>query len=258
MSANIDLKYQGARSAFEQFCIGNDLPLTTYLPPRSGYSNDRTRAAYIALQARAALAAAPAATQEVQDAQPLFWYRPCSDGFYEGPIHNATIERLRKESGGWVPLFPGAAPQPAAQPHESLADRIAGTISRHINEPLVQAHVLAAAREIAGYATHPHPSGDSGQVAGGQQDERADEQREMGLQLDRACLELPEGWELRIELESGAGSVSIIDPKGEATDITMDHDGLSYMIADAIDTAIVEARAQQDGGDGRAQGGGNG
>ena len=42
----------------------------------------------------------PAAQQE-----PLFWYRPRSDGLYEGPIHNAQIERARKESGGWVPLY---------------------------------------------------------------------------------------------------------------------------------------------------------
>lgn len=42
----------------------------------------------------------PAAQQE-----PLFWYRPRSDGLYEGPIHNAQIERVRKESGGWVPLY---------------------------------------------------------------------------------------------------------------------------------------------------------
>lgn len=46
----------------------------------------------------------PAAQQE-----PLFWYRPRSDGLYEGPIHNAQIERARKESGGWVPLYTQAA-----------------------------------------------------------------------------------------------------------------------------------------------------
>ena len=43
--------------------------------------------------------------------QPMFWYRPRSDGCYEGPIHNAQIEQVRKESGGWHPLY--TAPQPA-------------------------------------------------------------------------------------------------------------------------------------------------
>lgn len=45
-----------------------------------------------------------------QGEQPVFWYRPRSDGFYEGPIHNAQIEQVRRESGAWVPLYAGAAP----------------------------------------------------------------------------------------------------------------------------------------------------
>jgi hypothetical protein len=37
-------------------------------------------------------------------AEILFWYRPRSDGGYEGPIHNDRIEDSRKPSGSWVPL----------------------------------------------------------------------------------------------------------------------------------------------------------
>jgi hypothetical protein len=37
-------------------------------------------------------------------AEILFWYRPRSDGGYEGPIHNDRIEDSRKLSGSWVPL----------------------------------------------------------------------------------------------------------------------------------------------------------
>lgn len=56
-----------------------------------------------------------AALQERQgEAEPLFWYRPCGDGFYEGPIHNAQIERVRQQSGVWVPLYP--APPAAVAP----------------------------------------------------------------------------------------------------------------------------------------------
>ena len=45
------------------------------------------------------------ATQEKEEQEPLFWYRPRSDGLYEGPLHKSQIERVRKESGGWVPLY---------------------------------------------------------------------------------------------------------------------------------------------------------
>ena len=48
----------------------------------------------------------------------MFWYRPRSDGCYEGPIHNAQIEQVRKESGGWHPLY--TAPQPAIPPGYKL------------------------------------------------------------------------------------------------------------------------------------------
>ena len=38
--------------------------------------------------------------------QPLFWFRPRSDGGYDGPIHDSRMEAVRKRSGGWVPLYP--------------------------------------------------------------------------------------------------------------------------------------------------------
>lgn len=47
-------------------------------------------------------------------AEPMFWVRLCSDGTYEGPIHNNSIERVRRLSGAWTPLY--AATQPAPQP----------------------------------------------------------------------------------------------------------------------------------------------
>ena len=52
---------------------------------------------------------------------PLFWYRPCSNGLYEGPLHDKTIEDVRKRSGAWVPLYPhppAAAPAPASSQDE--------------------------------------------------------------------------------------------------------------------------------------------
>jgi hypothetical protein len=42
--------------------------------------------------------------------EPVFWYRPVAQpGGYEGPLHNSVIEKVRKESGSWKPLY--TAPQ---------------------------------------------------------------------------------------------------------------------------------------------------
>ena len=53
-------------------------------------------------------------SQQKGEQEPLFWYRPRSDGMYEGPLHKSQIERVRKESGGWVPLY--THPQPKREP----------------------------------------------------------------------------------------------------------------------------------------------
>ncbi|WP_088158780.1 helix-turn-helix domain-containing protein [Achromobacter xylosoxidans] len=65
----------------------------------------------------AMLAAAPTPPASAQDdakdeRQPLFWYRPRSDDGYEGPLHNDRIEDVRKQSGAWVPLYPGFSKLP--------------------------------------------------------------------------------------------------------------------------------------------------
>lgn len=57
--------------------------------------------------------AAPQPAAQVAGQEPMFWVRLCGDGLYEGPIHNARIEEVRRQSGAWSPLYLGAAPQPA-------------------------------------------------------------------------------------------------------------------------------------------------
>ena len=40
--------------------------------------------------------------------QPLFWYRPCGEGLYEGPFHtNSTNGKLRRaeKPDQWLPLY---------------------------------------------------------------------------------------------------------------------------------------------------------
>lgn len=67
-------------------------------------------------------AMAKAGFEVAQEVEPMFWVRLRSDGLYEGPIHNARIERVRKESGGWTPLF--TAPQAVAV--ETMVTRFLG------------------------------------------------------------------------------------------------------------------------------------
>lgn len=56
--------------------------------------------------------------------------------------------------------------------------------------------------------------------------------------VQRACAELPEGWEIRIELERSAGIVILVNPDGEDVDYPSDHEYMASDINDAIDFAI--------------------
>ena len=53
--------------------------------------------------------------EATEQQEPVFWYRKRSDGAYEGPIHNSSIEETRKQAGARSPLYalPGAKAQPA-------------------------------------------------------------------------------------------------------------------------------------------------
>jgi hypothetical protein len=58
----------------------------------------------------------PPAAQPAPVQEPLFWYRPCRDGMYEGPVHNNSVggKMLRDEKPDeWKPLYttPPAAPK---------------------------------------------------------------------------------------------------------------------------------------------------
>lgn len=69
---------------------------------------------------------------EMEKQEPIFWWRPRSDGAYEGPIHNSIIEQVRKQSGAWSPLYalPGAQAQPAPSIPEISDDLIEAIESR--------------------------------------------------------------------------------------------------------------------------------
>jgi hypothetical protein len=52
----------------------------------------------------------------VDEREPMFWVRLRSDGGYEGPIHNDAIEKVRKLSGVWKPLYLALSRAQATQP----------------------------------------------------------------------------------------------------------------------------------------------
>lgn len=68
---------------------------------------------------------------------------------------------------------------------------------------------------------------------------RKDRENEaIGAALERACEVLPEGWELRIEIEQGSGSAVLSDPDGEDIEFPSNREWLSDEINDAVDHAL--------------------
>ena len=64
----------------------------------------------------------------------------------------------------------------------------------------------------------------------------------IGQELHRAASELPEGWEIEIRVEKGAGWVTLWDPDFEYRIIPNECEGLSYQITEAIRIATTEAQ----------------
>lgn len=85
------------------------------------------------------------ASEAARDA--MFWYRPRSDGGYEGPIHNDRIEYVRKLSGAWVPLYPGVRDWSAILPKPHTDMRYHGEFVRGWNQCLQQVHAALASSE---------------------------------------------------------------------------------------------------------------
>lgn len=49
--------------------------------------------------------------------KPEFWWRPFDDGSYLGPLHDDSIEEVRKLSQEWKPLFVAAGAAPTKEPN---------------------------------------------------------------------------------------------------------------------------------------------
>ena len=73
---------------------------------------------------------------EIERQEPVFWWRPCSDGTYEGPLHNNSIERVRKLSGAWSPLYALPSAQPSYLPSD-LAEAIIADMQAQYDSELI-------------------------------------------------------------------------------------------------------------------------
>jgi hypothetical protein len=70
----------------------------------------------------------------------------------------------------------------------------------------------------------------------------AREETSIGKAVNRAARDLPEGWEIRIDLERHAGVVHLIDPEGNETMIEGSGELFSDQISAAIDAASSQAK----------------
>lgn len=57
---------------------------------------------------------------------------------------------------------------------------------------------------------------------------------------DRVCRDLPEDWQLSIELEKDAGSVQLTNPMGDIEDFPTNNERLEYTLGDALNHAIEQ------------------
>lgn len=67
--------------------------------------------------------------------------------------------------------------------------------------------------------------------------------RDLEREALRACSELPDGWEIEVQLERGYGVVVLIDPDGNDTELPVDGT-LVDALKESIDTAIRDDAAR--------------
>lgn len=141
------------------------------------------------------------------------------------------------------------AEQPAeAQDLPPLLSRIQGALDLLADAKLPMptwrdvSNVLHACRDAI--AAHLRAAGQGGDG------DLLDRQREIGAAVARACAELPEGFDLHIELERNAGSVILYLPDTDASESEFESDTFAGKINKAINYAIAvdEAKAEEQQG----------
>lgn len=213
-----------------------------------------------ALRAALTAAAAPAAVAGPKEAVA---YLDIGEGGYLDLGSDLSDEALKKlpkgrhmlaivgtyGMDGYVPVAAPttqATPQPAVQQGDELpredfawlvvqeacetepADEDDPECIRILRRDLKSAVLSAFLRHDAAHPAAPVAQGD------------AREETNIGKAVNRAARDLPEGWEIRIDLERHAGVVHLIDPEGNETMI----EGGGELFSDQISTAIDAARSQ--------------
>ncbi|WP_208449984.1 hypothetical protein [Burkholderia ambifaria] len=165
--------------------------------------SDGYEAGMAAMLSARAAASQPAA---LAGQEAVAWIRKHPDtGELSGDwLWNDAIEQCRKDSGVWFPLGYLTAP-PAQVGAQQPKPRAEVTDSRQVRR-------------------HWNPIYNTDPV-------------------QRACEELPDGYEIEIMLERGAGTVDVCGPDGGRLDSDFDEDTFDWKIHAAIDAAIDAARA---------------
>ena len=182
-------------------------------------SNDSSQREYQAAELMAAL------LQELVDApeaEPFGYFKSEPFGWTDcaetddGAIALYTAPPVPSVPDGWI----RAIDEAMVVHHIGIADR---ADSYEVAKKKLNA-LLAITSDIARYCSEPP----------------ADVARDAALYCaaQRACAELPEGWEIRIELERSAGTVILVNPDGEDVDYSSDHEYMASDINAAIDAAI--------------------
>lgn len=63
--------------------------------------------------------------------------------------------------------------------------------------------------------------------------------------VEEAAGALPDGWEIRLCVEQGAGTVELFDPDGVESDFATNHERLDFTVKDALDAAQSIHSARQ-------------
>lgn len=63
--------------------------------------------------------------------------------------------------------------------------------------------------------------------------------------VEEAAGALPNGWEIRLCIELGAGSVELFDPDGVESDFATNNERLDFTVKDALDAALSVHKARQ-------------
>lgn len=193
-----------------------------------------------------------------QTAEPVAWVRkhPATGELSGDWLWNDVIEQCRKDSGVWFPLGFVTAPQPPAQAdaRERLTDE--QILALNTGEVFfsesptkypeaghgTQYHagapgVLKFARAAIALAAHSGQPDSRAEVTGAARERRHWKPEYNTDPIQRACGELPEGWEIRMCMENGAGWIDIYDPAGEKLEFDSDADHFDWCIHEAIDAA---------------------